>query len=74
MESGSETASEPWLSGEPYLRLHEAEEARLHRLHYGSESQESKRQMDGRSYIPLRFFKTVQGFHEVLSQSEYTGL
>lgn len=56
-------------SSHPPLRLYEEEEADLHLQNaiHKLETPDKKPSLldDPRIYIPLRFFKTIQGFHKV---------
>jgi hypothetical protein len=71
MESDGEEEKDPWTS-HPFLRLYEKEESRLRSRIWLAE-QEAKESgklststwSDPRIYVVLRFFHTIEGFHEV---------
>jgi hypothetical protein len=70
MESESEH-TDYLHSSRPYMRLYEEEEAdiQLHNAFHNLKSETAEEEpswfAEPRIYIPLRFFKTIQGFHKV---------
>jgi hypothetical protein len=61
-------------SSHPYLRLYEEQEneRRIHNAVHKSEFSDSSWLSDPQVYVPLRFFKTIQGFHKVRLHTCYT--